>query len=81
MMYCWHSGPQHQSLSKRFGETGEMVNRGGNGDFIPSTAHLHGGSEGECSGHYGFFPPASSELFTNFQYNLHGKMFTGQKFF
>ena len=54
----WRSGPQHQSLSKGFGETSETANRGGNGNFIPFAAHLHGSSEGEYSGHYGLCPPA-----------------------
>ena len=30
--------------------------------YLLATAHLHGGSEGECSGHYGLCPPALNSL-------------------
>ena len=36
----WRSG---------FGETSETANRGGNGNVIPSAAHLHGSSEGDTA--------------------------------
>jgi len=36
----------------------ETAYRGSIGDFFPYSAHLHGGAEGECCGHYEQCPPA-----------------------